>query len=394
MKRIIRLILFLCCCEAAAFAGLYLLDKYRNVSFRPADSLSTQQVNQLNRVLSDSSDYLEHNSKLGWSIRANGKKGPYRANAVGIRGDAEYSLTVPEHTVRIASFGDSFTHGDDVANAKTWQSVLESIERKLEVMNFGVSGYGLDQSFLRYLEQGVMYRPDIVLIGFLPESIFRQVNNFRPFYSKQTGIPLGKPRFALRDNELLLVPNPLSTLADYRSLLDNPQLILRQLGAHDYFYPLRYKSSVLDVSAVARLFKMAGENVVRSIRDPYSFFGTSYDPDSEAFQVTASLFEKFYANAIKNNSMPVIIIFPLWDDIKRYHKKNTTSYAPLLTHLKSKEYRYIDLALAFPELGKAYDRRDLFIGHYSPLGNQLIAKHIYYYLQAEGLLAPMKGSPL
>jgi hypothetical protein len=374
-----------CYCEAAAYGGLYLLDRYRNVAFRPADTLAPQQVEQLERLLSDDTTYLEHNSSLGWIIRPNAQKGPYRANAEGIRGDREYSLVAPGHRIRIASFGDSFTHGDDVANDATWQSALDRLQPNMEVINFGVSGYGLDQSFLRYVEQGVGYQPGIVLIGFLPESIFRQVNNFRPFYSKETGIPLSKPRYVLQADKLSLLANPLPTLPHYRRLLDNPRSILPQLGEQDYFYPLRYKSSVLDVSAVVRLFKMAGENIVRSIRDPYSFFGTSYDPDSEAFGITTRIFREFYAAVQQHGSQPVIVIFPLWRDIKRYARDATTSYAPLLSHFDEQGYRYIDLVRAFPDLDK-YGRTDLFVGHYSPFGNRLIAEYIYGYLQSQQLL--------
>ena len=38
---------------------------------------------------------------------------------------------------------------------------------------FGVPGYGLDQAFLRYLEEGRRFGFDVVLIGFMTENIFR-----------------------------------------------------------------------------------------------------------------------------------------------------------------------------------------------------------------------------
>ena len=74
--------------------------------------------------------------------------------------------------------------------------------------------------------------------------------------------------------------------------------------------------------------------------------------------------------------MPIILISPLWDDVARYRRQKEKQYSPLLSYFNSRGYKYIDLIDAF----KNTDIEDLFIGHYSPLANMLVAKHIHNYL--------------
>ena len=60
----------------------------------------------------------------------------------------------PPGSLRIAAFGDSFTHGDEVPNEDTWQEILMRAHPDVEAMNFGVGAYGLDQAFLHYQRDG------------------------------------------------------------------------------------------------------------------------------------------------------------------------------------------------------------------------------------------------
>ncbi len=55
----------------------------------------------------------------------------------------------------IASYGDSFTHCNEVGDDETWQTFLGHILRK-NVLNFGVAGHGPDQAFLLYASHEAM----------------------------------------------------------------------------------------------------------------------------------------------------------------------------------------------------------------------------------------------
>src|SRR5436853_1531398 len=195
--------------ELSSFAALFLMETVRHITYAPISvrSISKRDRSMLEVLLAGRTNYVIYSSSLGWTIKPNGFAPLYRANSKGIRAIREYTLTPPKNVPRISTFGDSFTHGDGVGDKDTWQEVMMSTNRNLEVLNFGVGGFGLDQAFLRYQQDGAMYNSHIVLIGFLSENIYRSVNVFRPFYSSDTTLPLAKPRYILEDGRLVLLYN-------------------------------------------------------------------------------------------------------------------------------------------------------------------------------------------
>ena len=112
------------------------------------------------------------------------------------RRDREYAFTKDPNTFRIAILGDSYAEALQVELEETFWSVLQ-VElqaceplagKKIEVINFGVSGFGTAQE-LQMLEHYVWaYQPDLVLVAFLTgndisdNSASLSVNPVRPFY--------------------------------------------------------------------------------------------------------------------------------------------------------------------------------------------------------------------
>jgi len=93
-------------------------------------------------------------------------------NNQGFRHDSDVSTSRREGIKRIALVGDSFVEGVQVDLNKTAGIRLEenlnfdSKTEKYEVLNFGVSGYGMDQKFL-YLKKNVLaFQPDLVVLFF------------------------------------------------------------------------------------------------------------------------------------------------------------------------------------------------------------------------------------
>ena len=196
--------------EAASYIGLMHLANFRQLPFRPGDVMGNAQADRVKSYLQNESTYLELDEELGWRIRKSGHNELYQANSAGIRASREYALRAPPNILRIQAFGDSFTHCDDVANEASWQAIMERTYANLEVMNFGVPAYGLDQAYLRYLNDGRRYQPDIVLIGFMTENFFRTVNTYRPFLYLRA-LPFSKPRYEIKQARLALIPSRLKT---------------------------------------------------------------------------------------------------------------------------------------------------------------------------------------
>lgn len=68
---------------------------------------------------------------------------------------------------RILVLGGSFTYGDGVKRKESWPG------RFKYASNQGVSGYGLDQMYLKYLKVSKSYKGDKVFIGLIDDSFIR-----------------------------------------------------------------------------------------------------------------------------------------------------------------------------------------------------------------------------
>ena len=124
-------------------------------------------------------------------------------NSKGLRGKKDFPYSKTKDKLRILILGDSFTFGDEVSDDETYAYYLQEMLPHTEVINMGVHGYGHDQMLILFKEEGIKYRPDIVLLGFLPLDMSRNLLDFRDF---------AKPRFILERGELKLtgipVPRP------------------------------------------------------------------------------------------------------------------------------------------------------------------------------------------
>jgi hypothetical protein len=115
----------------------------------------------------------------GYSLRP-GAEGRYRRegaalvsiNSDGLR-DREHAPPKPANTLRIAVVGDSYAEAFQVEREQAFWSVLEQrlracpalAGREVEVINFGVSGYGTAQELLTLREKVWGYAPDVVLLA-------------------------------------------------------------------------------------------------------------------------------------------------------------------------------------------------------------------------------------
>lgn len=92
----------------------------------------------------------------------------YRINMQGMRDDHDYPLAKPARTCRIALFGDSYTIGYELPLAATYAKRLEALlsrpDHRVEVLNFGVSGFGTAENLRAYESMGRRFHPDLVLM--------------------------------------------------------------------------------------------------------------------------------------------------------------------------------------------------------------------------------------
>jgi len=99
----------------------------------------------------------------------------FTTNSLGLR-DREVAEK-DDSIFRILSVGDSFTWGGGVAQNETYpkhlETLLNSTGSRYEVINAGVSSYDTRQEFYYLLKYGLKLKPDLVLLGFVPNDITR-----------------------------------------------------------------------------------------------------------------------------------------------------------------------------------------------------------------------------
>jgi hypothetical protein len=318
----------------------------------------------------DSKRRTEYDPLLGWAPRAGHQGKLYDYNSDGIRSEVEFERSPRSGMLRIATFGDSFTHCDEVANADCWDRALEA---KLaadgipaEVLNFGMSAYGMDQAFLRWRLQGRAYQPDIVLFGFSPVDIPRNINILRGVLHPMTGMPLSKPRFILEDGKLVLVNSPTV-----------PPDEMPDFVRHFRDHPLaRYEGHSADVSsrswwAWSRLLSLLRSRLVDPQRNRLL-------TAADASRMTLAIVRAFGAEVEADGGTFVIAHLMSRSHVEQILRGRRPGYMQLLDQL-GEEYPVLDAAQAFRSVQDHHFERG---GHYSPRANRLVGESLAAQLEA------------
>lgn len=359
----------------------------RIVSPVPAEDLLPLRYDRagLERIAAGDT-YITFDQKLGWTVARGleraANSATYRSNSAGLRSDHEYPLERPQTGVRLAAFGDSFTHCDDVENSECWTAQMEAEIPGLEVLNFGVSGYAPDQAFLRYQQEGQQYKPCAVLIGYMVENANRVVNRFRPFYQPETGITLGKPRYLLNGDSLQLLPSPATSPLDYQ----DPAWVERTYGPNDFWYARgMFAPSMLDTSHFFRLARTVAYQrkyePLRSDNDEARDIGWAYTPESEGLEIASRILIQFARQVEADGATPVVVLFGRKADVVAMRHNEKKVYEPLLQRLNRANVTTIDVTERLFDASKKSGVERLIDKHYRAMGNAVVADGLARRLQ-------------
>jgi hypothetical protein len=257
------------------------------------------------------------------------------SNSRGLRGPLEHSYEKPPDILRILTFGDSFTFGQEVSDDQTWSYFLEKLLPSSEVINFGVHGYGNDQMLLYLQEEGIKYYPDIVILGFVAEDMRRNMLSFRDY---------AKPRFVLDEGQLVLTNTPVPRKDEVLAI--EP-----------------WRSKFLDVLTM--------------LRDRYrDRFG---DFKIEMKQVTAALLDEI-ANTIQSaGAVPVFVYLPSLNEITSSELDMSDGERFFFSYCRDRGIKSIYLQRFFHEkFERGVNLKT--IGHWNPEEHRTAAEGIRAYL--------------
>lgn len=87
----------------------------------------------------------------------------YEINQFGMR-DRHYELSPDPSSLRMLALGDSYTFGEGVPDRGRFTEIAENHFGNIEFLNFGVPGYGLDQTLALFHYHGARFAPDLVIL--------------------------------------------------------------------------------------------------------------------------------------------------------------------------------------------------------------------------------------
>ena len=309
----------------------------------------------------DRLSYLVYDDLMGWTIGPNKRSanGLYYSSWEGIRAPQEgISFARITNKLRIALVGDSFTFGDDVRYEDSWAYFLqEGLGSKFEVLNFGVSGYGVDQAYLRYEKDVRGWKPNIVIFGLVSDD-FERTMRLYPALSSWVNFPFSKPRFLLRNGNLKALNVPPLTPKDTFSRESISELPFLE---YDRSYkPSQWQFSFVHHSYLAR--------VVMTLFPRWEDAGDD-NSDSALSSVNASILNAFIQSAASERTIPIIVYFA--------QKAEFAEVAPTLPIgkkvLQEAGIAYTDLTPCVMPL-KSAERFVDKLSHYTAEGNARVAQ--------------------
>ncbi|MDM8527484.1 SGNH/GDSL hydrolase family protein [Anaerolineales bacterium HSG24] len=319
---------------------------------------------------------IMHHPVLGWVPRPHGKSddGLYQYNGQGIRSPVIYSQTPADNILRIALFGDSFTHCSDVSYEESWGYLLE---QKLlakgvqaEVLNFGVSGYGMDQAYLRWEKEGRAYQPDIVIFGIQFENVRRNVNLIRTIY-RRGDIPFSKPRFMLKNGVLKPINIPTIPPEDVPQVMQNIdtwELAKYEYSyAHDDYTPYFWLNS--------KVLALAFTLITDSSIDKFS-----YNLGEGPANLTLAIIEQFEQSVQAEGAEFVMVNLLRYNDLVDWIAGKPLVYNDLLQTVEA-EYPFVRPGQERLKEAQNLSIKPLFQkGHYSAQGNIIVVEALTAYI--------------
>ena len=319
-------------------------------------------------------------------------------NEFGMR-DKERKLIKEEGVTRIAVLGDSFVEGVQVSNEDVLTKKMEDyLGEKVEVLNFGVAGFGTLQAYLTYKERVQKFKPDIVVLGFLSANDIR--NNSLELESLYEGGKHPDKPFLERTKEgWEILPVPQKSSAQNGAVL--------YLKKHFVLYRFLWfaKGRMVGMFRTAPVVEDRGSENINAYLERLFMF-----PEEEVFEkawgATDYLIEELKKEVEKDGARFILVSFPtgihMEEDPKKTLEEEYGASLPeeydvdypeihLSNFSREKGILYLDMTPVFRAYRDEYKLSSPYFsydhdGHWAPIGHDLAAKTIAEYLRAYKLM--------
>ncbi len=288
-------------------------------------------------------------------------------NRRGFRGQAETSDSLPADTKRLVCSGDSFTLGYGVADDDTWCARLAT--PRLQTVNMGQGGYGIDQAYLWYRRDARNLEHNVQVLAFITDDFKRMASDHFLDY--------GKPKLVIEGDSLAVrgVPVPPRPKASWISRVVPALGNLRTAELVGTLVPRRRGQRPGNPDSGAR----KGAKAATQVRD-----------------VMSKLVVALAQLNVAKGSRLVLVYLPVETDYKNDASRDWRD--DIAGIADSSGVPFIDLIPALRQLTrtevaalfiqKTDGKFDAAAGHFTPEGNAWAADRLRERLTALGLLDP------
>lgn len=236
-----------------------------------------------------------------------------RINSDGLR-DREHSKVKPAGTVRIAILGDSYAEAMQVPLETTFWAHLErelngchaSGDKKVEVLNFGVSGFGTAQELQMLRHRAWGYDPDIVLLAVTTGN---DVRNNSVVLEPEKRLPF----FRLTNGDLVL-DDSFRKLPGHKPKESLPWQFYRSIANYSKTVQLiskvKNRIAIGDIGSKALAKNSAAEQLSLAAEeglDETIYFEPSTDEWREAWEITEKLIAKMHEEVVAREKRMVVV---------------------------------------------------------------------------------------
>lgn len=364
---LVTMVLLLVTGELAVRASVSISSGYELIGTLPLKPKDWEAIRRYYLEYADQaerpSSFHMYDSDLGWTIRPNSQSadGQYWSSSEGLRApDENVSFAESTGQTEIALVGDSYTFGQEVRYEESYGYYLEQLlGSQARVLNFGVMGYGVGQMFLRYEKDARPWKPKIVILGFISHDAQRTLWVYPFLNAKRWRSPFPKPRFFLREGELVRMTEPLPTPNDMFSRTSISELPLVELQPE--YQPGDWEKRFYHVSYLVRLV----ETWISHMHD------ISATDSEEAIMINAEVLKAFVRSVKQHGSIPFVVFFPVGNEVTHPHSTSSLGRQAL----ERAGIDYIDPTTCLLEVDPADRFRPLL--HYTAQGNAAVAKCVY-----------------
>lgn len=295
----------------------------------------------------------------------------------------------------MATFGDSFTHGDQVRHEETFQTFL-SAKLQADVYNFATGGYGTDQAYLRFKEDFPRVKTPLVALGLTTENINRIVNMHRRFYYPKTALSLPKPRFAFRAGKRVLLQNPVQSKQELSKMLD-PRFV-RRIGQDDWWFnrdnhpilSFPYSRILANKRLWLEVFHASDDSQIDDATPrPWENLWKYHQPRRLMF----SILDSFVEDAKNFGATPIVMLFPLRRQlIEAYQGGAVEETKQLFRFCKRRKYHCFNGLSAMVRDAETRSELDRYANsHLTPKGHAVFARRFLTYLVDQDLVDEIKN---